>query len=115
MRLAGGSSSSEGRIEIFHNGRWGTVCDDDWDLNDANVVCRSLGLKEAISAPTLATFGRGSGEIWLDEVECGGDETSLVDCQHDGWGQNNCGHGEDAGVVCGHPDGKPNTAPIIIR
>ncbi|XP_031566698.1 uncharacterized protein LOC116301732 isoform X2 [Actinia tenebrosa] len=104
VRLAGGSSSSEGRVEIFHNGRWGTICDDNWDIDDARVVCRSLGLPDAIGATTLANFGQGSGEILLDEVQCRGNELSLSDCRHDGWGENNCGHGEDAGVVCGHPD-----------
>ncbi|XP_031557842.1 uncharacterized protein LOC116294384 [Actinia tenebrosa] len=104
VRLAGGSSSSEGRVEIFHNGRWGTICDDNWDIDDARVVCRSLGLPDAIGATTLANFGQGSGEILLDEVQCRGNELSLSDCRRDGWGENNCGHGEDAGVVCGHPD-----------
>lgn len=77
-------------------------------------MCRSLGLPDAASATTLANFGRGSGEIWLDGVQCFGTEMSLADCKHDGWGRHNCGHGEDAGVVCGQPEGKQNTTAKMM-
>ena len=100
LRLVGGSRSSEGRVEVFYDNQWGTVCDDYWDINDARVVCHQLGYPGAISAPTSARFGAGSGRIWLDDVNCQGDETSIVYCGHRGWGINNCGHYEDASVVC---------------
>ena len=100
MRLVGGSWNGEGRVEVFFNGEWGTVCDDNWDLNDATVVCRQLGYATAVGAPDSAHFGSGSGRIWLDDVICTGSEGSIVNCQHDGWGSHNCGHGEDASVVC---------------
>ena len=100
LRLVGGTWNGEGRVEIRHNGVWGTVCDDYWDLNDAQVVCRELGYPGAVSAPQSAHFGAGSGQIWLDDVRCQGHENSFVSCQHRGWGVHNCGHSEDASVIC---------------
>uniref|UniRef100_A0A3Q3CPF4 SRCR domain-containing protein n=1 Tax=Haplochromis burtoni TaxID=8153 RepID=A0A3Q3CPF4_HAPBU len=101
VRLAGsGSTRCSGRVEIYHNNSWGTVCDDGWDLNDSQVVCRQLNCGTALQAPRSARFGAGTGQIWLDNVACSGNESSLTECQHSGFGSNSCGHGQDAGVIC---------------
>ncbi|XP_028267902.1 putative DMBT1-like protein [Parambassis ranga] len=101
VRLAGsGSTWCSGRVEIFHNGSWGTVCDDGWDLNDAQAVCRQLDCGTALSAPHSASFGQGTAKIWLDDVDCSGSERSLLVCRHKRLGKHNCGHSKDAGVIC---------------
>ena len=99
------NSLSSGRVEVFYNGTWGTVCDDWWDLQDADVVCRQLGYDGALSAPRAAAFEQGTGPIWLDDVGCFGNEKSIFQCGHQGWGVENCWHGEDAGVLC-RPKGR---------
>lgn len=93
-------SRCAGRVEVFHNKQWGTVCDDNWDLLDAEVVCRQLDCGRALSAPGGGQFGRGVGIIWMDETNCTGMESTLSACRARPWGINNCYHGEDAGVVC---------------
>ncbi|XP_041470026.1 scavenger receptor cysteine-rich domain-containing group B protein-like [Lytechinus variegatus] len=100
VRLVGGQSALEGRVEVFYDGSWGTVCDDDWSFSDAKVVCRMLGFQTAVRATTNAEFGEGSGSILLDEAGCIGDELNLAECFHTGYGIHDCGHSEDAGVVC---------------
>ena len=103
LRLVEGypdNPACSGRVEIYHQDQWGTVCDDAWDLQDAQVVCRQLGCGSALSALQNASFGHGSGPIWLDDVGCSGSEFTLKRCSHPSFGSHNCGHHDNAGVVC---------------
>ena len=100
MRLVDGPKPNEGRVEILHDGHWGTICDDNWDANDADVVCRALNYSGAVSAPKLAAYEQGNGHVWLDNVDCIGNESSIDQCKSNDWGENNCIHAEDAGVFC---------------
>ena len=86
---------------MLHDGVWGSVCDDEWSDANAAVVCRELGLPDDNAHATfLAYFGQGTGPIWLDDVSCAGSEGNLAECSHGGWGNHNCDHFEDAGVIC---------------
>lgn len=94
-------TSGRGRVEVQYNGVWGTVCDTEWDLHAATVVCREMGWGRAVRPSFGSEFGQAWGPIWMDFVRCNGDETSLEKCGHTGWGLvSSCTHSNDAGVVC---------------
>ncbi|XP_028852757.1 lysyl oxidase homolog 2b isoform X2 [Denticeps clupeoides] len=101
LRLAGEKRKhNEGRVEVFYDGEWGTVCDDDFTIHAAQVVCKELGYMEAISWSPSAKYGKGDGRIWFDNVQCTGKEKSLALCTSNGIGVSDCKHSEDVGVVC---------------
>ena len=102
-RLVGGSNANEGRVEVFYNNIWGTVCDLLWGAADAKVVCRQLGLPYARVQPVGgAVFGQGEGQIWLTALGCTGSEDHLAECdRYYQFGKvPGCDHGDDAGVFC---------------
>ena len=99
VRLSDGSGPHEGRVEISHDGEWGTVCNDQFDDIDASTVCWQLGYHTG-SAMVDLEFGAGSGPIWLDNVECDGLSPEIGACAHNCWGCHDCGHFEDVGVSC---------------
>ncbi|XP_024126024.1 lysyl oxidase homolog 3B isoform X3 [Oryzias melastigma] len=101
VRLAGyPRKHNEGRVELFYRGEWGTICDDDFSLANANVLCRQLGFVSATGWTHSAKYGKGQGKIWLDNVLCNGGEKSIDSCKSRGWGNSDCTHDEDAGVIC---------------
>lgn len=100
LRLVNGSHRCEGRVEMFYLSQWGTVCDDAWDLRDAEVVCRQLGCGSAVAAWGEAHYGPGTGYIFLDNLKCKGSEPALLRCSHIRWDVHNCDHSEDASAVC---------------
>nr|CAI9711158.1 unnamed protein product [Rangifer tarandus platyrhynchus] len=101
--VCGGEDRCSGRVELWQAGSWGTVCDDSWDLADAEVVCWQLGCGRAVGALAGAAFRPGLGPVWLDEVGCQGNKASLWGCPAEPWGRGDCGHKEDAGVRCAGP------------
>ena len=105
VRLADGYYNA-GRVEVYYNGAWGTVCEDSWDIHDAHVVCRQLGFYYALNAYGSARYGQGTGPILLDDVNCLGNESSLLSCRHRGIGNHNCDHSRDASVRCGNIGGE---------
>ena len=110
VRLVNGSSENEGRLEVQVNGVWGTVCDDFWGLDEADIVCRQLGYPAgAIVSDGIAVAGDGL-PIWLDNVRCAGTEFFIWDCPNNGPGSHNCAHFEDVYIVCRPNATENNTA-----
>ena len=106
VRLVNGPDNATGRVEVYYNGTWGTVCDDFWDIDDARVVCRQLGFRNALDAYRRAHYGQGTGPIFLDNVHCRGDESALISCSYREVSYHSCDHSEDAGVRCGNTGGE---------
>ncbi|XP_072895200.1 scavenger receptor cysteine-rich type 1 protein M130-like [Hemitrygon akajei] len=100
VRLMNGGSRCAGRVEVYYNGSWGTVCDDAWDLTDAHVVCKEMNCGFAVNATVSSWFGQGVGPIWMDNLNCSTNTSALWKCPSRPWGDNNCIHKEDAGVIC---------------
>ena len=111
------SSYPAGRLEVFLNGEWGTVCDDVFSDKNALVACPQLGYDgNTATAQGFAFYGQGSGRILLDDVICIGSEDKLSNCRNNGWGNHNCAHGEDVGITCtGSRTGNFYTSDRVCR
>ncbi|XP_069120541.1 galectin-3-binding protein B-like [Argopecten irradians] len=97
LRLVDGPSELEGRLEVFHEGQWGTICDDGFNMDDARVACRQLGYS---GGSYIRYYTPGKGNIWLSNLVCDGTESRLDDCRFDGWGEHSCRHWQDVAVSC---------------
>ncbi|NXY25176.1 C163A protein, partial [Atrichornis clamosus] len=101
LRLVGSGSPCAGRVEVKLQGHWGSVGDDDWDMEEAEVVCQQLGCGSATGAySALDRFGVGDGPVSLAIVDCKGGEATLWDCEIRGWGPYGSIHDFDTAVVC---------------
>ncbi|XP_019633514.1 PREDICTED: soluble scavenger receptor cysteine-rich domain-containing protein SSC5D-like [Branchiostoma belcheri] len=111
LQLVGGSSPNEGRVEVFHEGTWESVCQAGWDLEDADVVCRQLGYGRAADISQSETFGQVSGDFGLGDVACTGSEATISDCSPSEWHRLDCDL-EYAGVTC-ETNLAPSPAPDV--
>ncbi|ELT99164.1 hypothetical protein CAPTEDRAFT_142796 [Capitella teleta] len=100
LRLTGGAMETTGNVMVFYQGKWGIVCDDGWSLRAADVVCRSLGYLRALGHTDQAYFGTPNEDVFLDNVRCRGDESSLLECDRNPWHDHDCEKSEAAGVFC---------------
>ena len=101
VRLQGPlSKSGTGRVEVFYHGYWGTICDYGWDMRDSKVVCRQLGYPDIVRTLRRHQVPSGSGQIWLSQVACNGEEQAIARCTHAVWGVHYCSHYNDVGVEC---------------
>ena len=105
--MTDGPNPSTGRVEIYanstgglDNAEWGTICDDHWDIRDARVVCHQLGYPDAMDVPLTGYYGQGVGPVWLNSLQCFGNESDLFVCVHNGFGYHNCKDDQDASVEC---------------
>ena len=100
LELRNGTADHEGRVEVLYHQIWGTVCEDLWDLQDADVVCKMLGYPGALKATTGAYFGEGRGPVVMSDVRCAGHEGDIDECEYSIWkGDTTCKNGS-AGVIC---------------
>ena len=102
LRIAGNNPYT-GRIEVFFNDHWGTICDNGWNIDAGRVACKQLGFDRVSQVFSGASHGQGTGPIWINAVNCFGNESSISSCGHSGWGNHeNCTHSQDASVTCSY-------------
>lgn len=112
VRLGEKLLAHQGVVQVYYNKTWGWICDKEWDKYDANVVCRQLGFANATN--TYSTSIAKGSSVWMDSVQCTGNETALLLCAHDGWKNHRCANGQIAGVVCSVPEGMDYATFIIL-
>ena len=116
LRLADGGVSRCGRVEVFYDGRWGTIRGDDrWNTFAGDVVCQRLGYTGAQGVFKNAYYGEGQDPTWLFNLTCLTDSSSILECTQNGWGIGTSNHSQDAGVCCDCPQIRHlSTLPIRL-
>ncbi|XP_037912970.1 lysyl oxidase homolog 3B [Hermetia illucens] len=115
IKLVGGRHDYEGNVEVLHNGKWGAICDDEWDKAEGEVICRQLGFPGFKKVTHSAAFGLAKRKFWMDNLFCTGKEAEITDCHFDGWGQSDCESTEAAGVICKSPTPHHEPKPIRVK
>ncbi|RUS84574.1 hypothetical protein EGW08_007669, partial [Elysia chlorotica] len=104
VKLVGGIKRYMGTVLVRYNNRWGSICDDGWDMNDAHTVCNQLGYYAAASAPRGSKFGIGRKRMFLYSLGCTGKESSVQECPRAAfsrfWRRRCPGELRTAGVIC---------------
>uniref|UniRef100_A0A3B4B1B7 Soluble scavenger receptor cysteine-rich domain-containing protein SSC5D n=1 Tax=Periophthalmus magnuspinnatus TaxID=409849 RepID=A0A3B4B1B7_9GOBI len=100
VKLMDGPNRCAGRVEVYKNGQWGNVCGESWDLNDASVVCQQLKCGKEHRISTAPDYGHGSGQVWVEQIECSGRETAISQCPQNPFVDRTCNITSLAGLVC---------------
>ncbi|XP_023029009.2 lysyl oxidase homolog 2 [Leptinotarsa decemlineata] len=115
IKLVGGRGEFEGNVEILHDGSWGAICDDEWDVTEARIICKQLGYPPEKAQPTANSyFGPAKRRFWMDNIYCDGTEEEISQCRFDGWGQNDCTSTESAGVICDEPEEEAKVTSLEV-
>ena len=112
-----GPTDYQGTVAVYHNGEWGTICDDSWNSRDADVICKQLGFEKSNRIWYNAYYGQGPGPIFVDQIDCPISAKTILDCKPtvENWGIHDCSKKEDAGVDCKRKiPVKPPDMPIKI-
>lgn len=102
IRLTGGKNNSQGRVELNYDGTWGSICDYQFDTEEARVICQQMGFIDG-HAFKNSYFGNGTGPVYITDLACTGNETTLLSCPNAGWNTSYelcAGHSHDAAVSC---------------
>ena len=91
VRLGGSSSSASGYIEISHKGQWRSICKDDFDKEDGDVICRMAGYPKG-AKKVYEDFTRGGNNFWKSEFNCKGDENDILECQFKDFEHGSCSY-----------------------
>ena len=99
LRLVNGTTLCSGKVEVKSNQAWVSVCEDDFDQQDAEVVCRELGCG-ASSVLQGAIYGQGNAPMSAKEFQCDGSESALHNCGTSDSTRNTCSPDRTVGLTC---------------